>query len=395
MKKESNTYKLRPYQEDGVRAALEFFENGNDLERPICVMPTGAGKSIVIAHITNELQGGVLILQPSKELLEQNYAKFKTYGGHACIYSASLKSKEIGRITFATIGSIKNKAEEFSHVKYIIIDECHLVPPNISSMFVSFLTQLFNVKIIGLTATPFRLKTYRDPWSGMPFSQINLLTRERPRFFTSFLHITQISELYEQKFLSPIKYIGLAWDAGKLRVNTTGAEYTEESIKQAIDSQEIVKKLPTIVKQSIEKGRKFRIVFVYSVMDAQILALRTPDSAYVSADTPKKEREEILNNFKAGIIKTIYNVGILTIGFDFPELDTIIIARPTMSLALYMQMIGRGIRLHPKKENCVVLDMCGNIERFSTFENIKYVKDYKGQWIIHDGIKQLSGVKLG
>lgn len=387
-------FELRTYQQAAADAALDFFEFGKQKDHPIIVAPTGAGKSIIIAYITRQLREGVLVLQPSKELLEQNFAKFESYGGRAAIYSASMNQKNIGDVTFATIGSIKEKPDLFSHVKYILIDECHLVPPNQESMFMSFLSQMPDVKVIGLTATAFRLKKYNDPFTGEPYSQINLLMREKPHFFNRFLHITQIKELYDLGFLAPVKYIPLEWNNGELRYNSTGAEYTEKSMDFAMKQQKIHERLPGIIKQSITKGRKHRLVFVKNVIDAMELASVVPDSACVHAGTKKKERAQILDDFKAGKIKTVFNVGVLTIGFDFPELDTIIIARPTMSLALYIQMIGRGIRKHPSKYDCALVDMCGNIGRFSKLEDITYTTDFKGGWILHDGNKQLSGVKL-
>lgn len=385
---------LRGYQEEGVSKALDFFENGSKGHSPILVAPTGGGKSIIAAAIASHLETGVLVLQPSKELLEQNYSKFKLYGGEASIYSASMGIKEIGEVTFATIGSIKKNPEDFVHVKHILIDECHLVPPNEGSMFMQFLDSLPGVKVVGLTATPFRPKKYNDRFTGEPFSQINLLPRERPMFFNKFLHVTQISELYDLGYLAPIRYIPMKWEAGALKVNTTGAEFTDESVDMAIEDSLVYERIPGIVQQSIEKGRKHRLVFVKSVWKAMTLAQIVPDSAFICAETKKSEREQILKDFKSGKIKTIFNVGVLTVGFDFPALDTIIIARPTMSLALYMQMIGRGIRPFVGKEDCAVVDMCGNINRFGEIENIKYVQDANGKWIITNGEKILSGVRL-
>lgn len=387
-------FKLRNYQQAGVDKGIEFLTTGNKKDIPIIVAPTAAGKSIYIANMAKTLQAGVLVLQPTKELLEQNYAKFEAYGGQAGIYSASMNSKEIGHVTFATIGSIKKNPEMFSHVRYIIIDECHLVPPKDESMFMSFISQLKDVRVVGLTATAFRLKSYHDPFSGEPFSKINLLPRERPRFFNRFLHVTQIFELYQQGFLSPIKYVKLPWDSSLLKVNTTGAEFTTQSMEFAMNEQLIFQGIINVVDQSIDKGRKHRLVFVQSVSDAEKLAKKCKGSACVSADTPKAERSRIIDEFKAGKIKTVFNVGVLTVGFDFPELDTIIIARPTMSLSLYMQMIGRGIRVAPGKDHCTVVDMCGNVDRFGQIERIVYLYDEKLGWILHNGEKQLSGVRM-
>lgn len=387
-------YTLRKYQIEATDKCIDFFRNGSHDDRPIVVAPTGAGKSLYIGFIAKEMGDSILVLQPSKELLEQNYDKYLSYDMDASVYSASMNRKEIGKVNFATIGSIYKLSEEFKHIKYILIDECHLVPPKADSMFVKFLNRMTQAKVIGFTATPFRLKKYLNPWTKRPYAQINLLTRERPKFFNRFLHVTQIDELYKDGFLSPIKYVPLTWDSGKLVVNTNGSEYTDKSIQAELVQQKINERIPGIIKQSIEKGRKHRVVFVYSVDDAKWLSEKVPDSAYVCATTNKKERDRIIKEFKSGKIKTVFNVNVLTIGFDFTALDTIILGRPTMSLALYMQMIGRGIRPHPGKTDCVVVDMCGNMSRFSKFEDIKYITDEKGKWVIHDGQRVLSGVPI-
>lgn len=391
---EGNKIILRDYQERAVKKALEFFRLPMTDERPIIVAPTGAGKSIYIAHIANELKEAVLVLQPSKELLQQNYDKYKMYGGLASIYSASFGVKEKGQVTFATIGSLKKKSQDFHDIKYVIIDECHLVPPKKDSMYVTFLKQLPYAKVIGLTATPFRLKNYQDPFSGESYSQINLLTRERPKFFNRFLDITQIGYMYEKGYLAPVKPIEMNWEGGNLKYNTTGAEYSEASVDYEIKRQKVLEKIPSLISQSIAKGRKHRLVFVKNVCDAIDLSLKVPNSACVSAETKQKERDKIIKEFKEGKIHTIFNVGVLTLGFDFPALDTIIIARPTMSLALYMQMIGRGIRPHPSKENCAVVDMCGNYKRFGGIENLIFAQNEKGMWQLENNGKVLSNTRL-
>ncbi len=394
MAKEKEMIELRDYQKAGTDAIFSHFESGDEKDIPIVVAPTGSGKSIYIAYVASQIKGAVLVLQPSKEILEQNYSKYIQYGGEASIYSASVGVKEIGEVTFAMIGSVKKKAADFAHVKFVIIDECHLVPPKAESMYMGFLKGLEDVKIIGLTATPFRLKKYNDPFTMETFSQINILTRERPRFFNKFLHITQISELYEKDFLCPVKYIEMTWSNGDLKVNSTGAEYTESSMDESIKKQQVHERIPDMIRQSIQKGRKHRIVFVKNVTDAIFLSEKIPYSACVHAGTKKRDRERILADFRSGKVKTVFNVGVLTIGFDFPALDTIIVARPTMSLALFMQMVGRGIRQNPGKTDCAVVDMCGNLERFGKIEEIKYIEDPEKGWMIHNGKRQLSGIPL-
>lgn len=392
-------YTLRGYQQEAKDKAVAFF-NSKSKKKTLEVLPTGSGKSIIIAHIVKELAGKVLVLQPSKELLEQNYAKYaNTIQNHpelvsAGIYSASVGVKERKRVTFATIGSIYKKPYLFKDVEAVIIDECHNVPPKKNSMYRKFLKEI-NAHVLGLTATPYRLKTYSDPFVTYgKYSQINLLPRERPKFFNEFLYVVQTAQMYEEGYLAPVRYIKMAWDGSFLKFNSTGAEYSDTSIKDALERNQVIERLPRIVKQAFAKGRKSCLVFVKSVAEAKHLASITPNAASIDAETKKAERSRIIESFKAGEIKTIYNVGVLTIGFDYPELDTVIIARPTMSLALFVQMVGRGIRIAENKEYCAVLDMCGNLDKFGKLEELKVVEDEEQGWVLRNNEKILSGVRL-
>lgn len=392
-------FTLRKYQTEAVEKGVEFF-NAYDRHRPIIMAPTGSGKSLIIAYIVKQLRGKVLVLQPTKELLEQNYKKYEiAINEHpdlepASVYSASVGVKEISRVTFAMIGSIYKKSELFADFQYIIIDECHYVPPDRTSMYMKFIESLPTVQVLGLTATPFRLKTYTDPFTGKKYSKINLLNRERPLFFNKFLHITHTKQLYDEGFLCPVNYIEMQWDGSFLQMNSTGAEYTDKSMKDAIERNDVLKKIPGILDQAFKKGRNHCLVFVRSVEEARQLASVTPFSNYVHAETEKKERAQMIKAFKSGSIKTIFNVGILTTGFDFPELDTVILARPTKSLTLYIQMIGRGIRPFPGKENLAMLDMCGNFKRFGKLEDMRVENDELEGWVYRNDKQILSGRRL-
>jgi len=393
------SYQLRTYQDEATQRSIEFFQSSAK-HRPMVIIPTAGGKSIIIACAVKALSGKVLILQPSVELLKQNYAKYEAViKAHpelesASLYSASVGIKEQGRVTFATIGSIYKTPDLFHDVEHVLIDECHFVPPERGSMYMKFLNALPDAKVLGLTATPFRLKTYTDPFTGQKFSKINLLNRERPSFFNKFIHITQIKELYELGYLCPIKYIEMQFDGSFLQVNSTGAEYTDRSLKEAMERNEVIKRIPGILDQAFKKGRTSCLVFVRAVEEARELAEITPYSAYVHAETDKKERARIIDAFKNGGIKTIFNVGILTTGFDYPDLDTVILARPTMSLALYVQMIGRGIRIAEGKDHVSVLDMCGNLERFGKIEDLIIEDDPVEGWVLRNDKQILSGRRL-
>lgn len=193
-------YKLRDYQQQASDAAVSFFNDKSKKSNSIIILPTGAGKSLVIADIASRLDGYTLVFQPSKEILEQNFKKLCSYGILDCsIYSASFNSKVISRITFATIGSVKNCPDLFSHFSNVIIDECHLVNPK-EGMYKEFLSNL-NSKVLGLTATPYRLSSNRDFGSMLKF-----ITRTRPAIFKEVIYHVQISTLLDQGFLSKLNY---------------------------------------------------------------------------------------------------------------------------------------------------------------------------------------------
>lgn len=380
-------FQLRPYQKEASDKAIEFFQDKKK-KNAIMVLPTGSGKSLVIAEIANRLNDRVLIFQPSKEILEQNFAKLQSYGVLDCsIYSASFNSKEINRITFAMIGSVRSKPEFFSHFKYVIIDECHLVnSKNEDSMYNSFLSNL-NCRVLGLTATPYRLS-----FDGFGGSMLKFITRTRPRIFSEMIYHVQIKELADSGFLSKMEYYQVnIVDPKKLQVNSTGADFTDKSVKKHYSDIEFNLKLKDVIERLIKVGRKNILVFTRFVEEAKELSdYFNGLSEMVSGETPKRERERILNDFKSGEIKIVTNVGVLTTGFDFPELETVVLARPTMSLALYYQMIGRAMRPHESKKSAWIVDLCQTYKRFGKVESLELRADKPNIWAIYSGDKQLT-----
>jgi DNA repair protein RadD len=380
-------FTLRPYQKDASNKAIDFFQSKSKTNA-IMVLPTGSGKSLIIAEIANRLDDHVLIFQPSKEILEQNFAKLKSYGVLDCsIYSASFNSKEISRITFATIGSVRNHPEFFSHFKYVIIDECHGVnSKNNNSMYNQFLSNL-DCRVLGLTATPYRLST--DGYGG---SILKFLTRTRPRIFSEMIYYVQIKELADDGYLAKMEYYQVnIVDPSKLRVNSTGADFTDKSVQSHYSDIDFNRKLKEIIVRLLKSDRKNILVFTRFVSEAQELSDYFGGiSEMVSAKTSKKERERILLDFKSGEIRIVCNVGILTTGFDFPELETIVLARPTMSLALYYQMIGRAMRPHINKPSAWIIDLCQTFNRFGRVESLELKAEKNNLWAIYSEGKQLT-----
>ena len=178
-------YKLRTYQKLASDAAVTAF-NGKKDENGLLILPTGAGKSLVIADIASRLEGPLLVFQPSKEILEQNFAKLQSYGSWDCgIYSASVGRKDINRITFATIGSVMNHMEDFSHFRNILVDECHYVNSKEGQYKQFFDAE--NRRVIGLTATPYRLAR-----ADYGRSMLKFLTRTKTKTFSKVLYYCQI-----------------------------------------------------------------------------------------------------------------------------------------------------------------------------------------------------------
>lgn len=335
-------YKLRDYQEKASAIGVTNLLNYN---KPFVIQAaTGAGKSLIIADICHKIDMPVLILQPSKELLEQNYEKLVSYGvDDISIYSASKNSKEIGKYTYATIGSIYKKPELFKHFKYVIIDECHLVnPKNLKGMYMKFLKAINCNNVCGLTATPYRLKQqFFQEYGDLCYTaSLKMINRIHPFFFKKIAFKIETAELIERGYLSPIKYITEEVDLNSLRINSTGADYTPESV-ESYWNDERIHKLAKIV-DYIDKQHRRNLVFCSSIRQATRTTVMLKEKglrvAMVTGETPKQEREEIVSAFRAGRLKHLINVGVFTTGFDVPELDSIVLAKNTMSLALYYQM---------------------------------------------------------
>ncbi len=389
------SFVLRDYQQKASDAAVAFFQDTKKKTNAIMVLPTGSGKSLIIADIASRLDGHTLVFQPSKEILEQNFKKLCSYGILDCsIYSASFNSKEISRITFATIGSVKGHPELFGHFKNVIIDECHLVNPK-EGMYKDFL-DILNCKVLGLTATPYRLSSSRDFGSMLKF-----ITRTKPHIFYDVIYHVQVSTLLDMGYLAKINYYAMnpiGWNELNLKTNTTGADYTDKSVQQEYERIDFYGYLVHIVQRlmnPIQGGkRKGILVFTRFLKEAERLTKSIPGCVIVSGDTPKKEREQILEAFKSGEIPVVANVGVLTTGFDYPELDTIVMARPTMSLAMYYQIVGRAIRPHPSKEAGWFVDLCGNIKRFGEVSDLRLVDGGNGKWAVFSNGRQLTNVRF-
>jgi DNA repair protein RadD len=273
--------------------------------------------------------------------------------------------RNIGQITLATIGSVKSEPGLFQKFPYVMVDEAHGVNAK-GGMYQEFFEALGDIRILGLTATPYRLT--RDGYGG---SQLKFLTRTRPRVFSEVVAYAQIADLIQAGHLFKPEYQPVpGFLKSALKLNTTGADYTDESVKRHFNQIGFNDRVRRVILRLLEVGRKNVLVFTKFVEDAEALVHTVPGTAVVTAETKPKLRDAIVNGFRTGEIKVVANVGVLGLGFDYPELETVVLARPTISLALYYQQVGRLLRPHPAKQSAWVVDMVDQIGQFGKIEDL-------------------------
>lgn len=353
---------------------------------PCVVLPTGTGKSLVLAQIAKDaitIWGGrVLILAHVKELLEQNSDKIRRMCPELPIgiYSAGLKSRDTEEpVIVAGIQSVYNKADKLGKFDLIMIDECHLIPADGEGMYRTFLEAMKeinpHVRLIGMTATPFRLK------GGLICKPENLLNE--------ICYEAGIKDMIRQGYLSPLIARAGREEAKLDNLHIRGGEFIAEEIAAAMDVDSLTNSACREI-VDLTRERKSVLIFTASVEHCHHVAdyirrYSGQECAIVTGETPAGERAEIIDRFKGKQIpadlfgnmkpplKFLCNVNVLTTGFDAPNTDCIVLLRPTASAGLLVQMCGRGTRLSPEtgKTNCLVLDFGGNIIRHGPIDMIR------------------------
>ena len=362
---------LRPYQQAAITAIYGYFQThtGN----PLVVIPTAGGKSLVMASFIEGVLKAwpdqrILIVTHVRELIAQNHAEMIGLWPDAPsgIYSAGLGKREAqARILFAGIQSIHRRAAEIGHTDLVLIDEAHLIPGKSSTMYRRFLDALKAInpalKVIGLTATPFRLDC------GMLHEGQNAL-------FTDIAYEAPVRELIDAGYLSPLVSKQPATRLDVSKVGTRAGDFIARDLAAAVDQDAITR---AAVAEIIEHGRdrKSWLAFCSGVEHARHVAEEFGRQGIscrtIFGDTPKDERDAILAAFKRGEIRALASMGVLTTGFNAPGVDLIALLRPTQSAGLYVQMVGRGARLAPGKENCLVLDFAGNVNRHGPIDLVR------------------------
>ena len=377
----------REYQAEAVYSVFRYFEAGN-VGNPVIALPTGTGKSVVLAHfleLVYQWYPGqrVMMLTHVKELIEQNFEKLLTMWPQAPagIYSAGLRRRDVHNpIIFGGIGSVAKRANEFKHVDLLLVDECHMISLLERSNYRKFINELKNInpnlKVIGLTATPWRLGQ-------------GLITDGENALFTDICFdmtdMESFNWLINEGYLCPVVPMRQKNMLNIDGVGTQGGEFILTDLQVKVNQFEIT---DSAIREAMEMApdRKKWLVFTtgidHALDTADIMNMLGIKTAAVHSKLTKQEREEILHEFKYGDIQAVTNNNVLTTGFDHPGIDLIISLRPTKSAPLWIQMLGRGTRpnfapgfdlqstegrllaiQNSDKQDCLVLDFAGNTKR--------------------------------
>lgn len=382
----------RPYQSEAIEAVYEHLRTKDN--NPCVVLPTGTGKSLVLAQIAKDAvekwNGRVLILAHVKELLEQNADKIRKLCPELKIgiYSAGLRSRDTTeQVIVAGIQSVYNKACELDAFDLVIVDEAHLISSEGDGMYRTFLSDMKvinpHVRVIGLTATPFRLK------GGLICKPENILNE--------ICYEAGLKEMIQQGYLSPLISRAGRAEANLANLHIRGGEFISDEVAAAMDNEALV---TSACREIVEltRDRKSVLIFTASVdhckhVAEKIQAFSGKECAIVTGDTSPAERAEIIARFKGEFIpadlfgtpkpplKFLANVNVLTTGFDAPNTDCVVMLRPTNSPGLLIQCAGRGTRLSPEtgKSSCLFLDYGGNILRHGPLDMIKVKEPGSGK----------------
>jgi len=361
---------LRPYQKEAIDSTFRYFADNDG--NPLIVLPTGTGKSVVIAEfcrqtLTDWPDTKILVVTHVRELIKQNHDELKTLWPEAPagINSAGLKKRDYEPpIVFCGIQSVHKKASKFVKVDLVLIDEVHLVPRKSNTMYQRFLSNLKimnpHMRVIGLTATPYRLDS-------------GLLHAGKEALFDAVSYEAELKDMVDQGYLTRLMSKQPKTRLDVSSVSIRGGEFVAGELERAVDRTDVNE---SVVREIVVLGaeRKSWLIFCAGVKHAthiaEIVRRYGVSCETIFGDTPSAERDRIVRDFKAGKIRALASMGVLTTGFNAPIVDLLAILRPTESTGLYIQIMGRGMRNSPGKEDCLVLDFAGNIARHGPVDRV-------------------------
>lgn len=333
---------LRPYQTEAIASLRALFAAGK--RRPLLVSPTGSGKTHIAAEIIRSAQERgtkVVMLAHRKELIDQTSAKLLEAGVHSGVIKAGYPADPLAPVQVASIQTLVNRA--LPPAGLLIIDEAHHAAADTYRKVAAAYP-----RVLGLTATPWRV-------DGRGLAD---------DFDASVVAATP-AELTAGGYL--VRARCFAYAAPDLKgIAVRGGDYAQGMLELACDKQELLGSI--VAEYAKHAAGRSAIAFPVSVQHSQHLVAEFVaagfQAAHLDAHTPGPERDLVLERFRAGEVTILSSVGVLTEGFDAPRAEVCLLARPTMSLALYMQMVGRVLRPFPGKLSALVHDHAGNAIRF-------------------------------
>lgn len=368
-------FKLRPYQRKAADSAINHVKKC--IDSVVLVLGCGAGKSLIIAEIAKAIHAmsgkRVLCLAPSRELCTQNRKKYLATGEPASLFSASAGVKCVKHpVVFGSPVTVLNSIDKFkNNFAAIILDEAHTITPTIKEIIQEMKEGNPKLRVIGTTATPFRMNTgyiYELDENNKPIGDDRAIN---PYFKKKLFEISEY-ELMDMGFLTPLTTSACISSYDTSNLETKGGKFTNESIEQIFNEDQRL--THEIVLQVIEaaKDRGGVMLFGSTIQHAEEIMRSLPadNSAIITGNTKSKERTESLQKVHDGKIKYLVSVGALTTGVDLPIVDVIAVLRATESPGLFLQILGRGTRLYDGKADCLVLDFAGNIERHGLEYNL-------------------------
>lgn len=360
---------LRSYQ---IKTVNDMLSELQHYTGPFVInLHQGGGKSWIIAEVAKRV-GKCLVLCMSKELVEQDAEKIRLVGADCSIYSASCGEKIISDITVATINSIRKVPQYCQGFDLVIIDECDSFPCDDKDSMYSKFFKVVKKPVVGLTGTAFRTAySYSRLRDGDVIQTTHIKALNQFKFWRNIINEATYQDLKDQGYLAPIEYSVANTDVSMLRVNSTGLDYTEDSLADygITNRQRVVECINGAL--NVWKCKRV-LVAVPNIEEAEAIASMC-GAGVVHSKMPKRERTGIIDKFKSGEIKVIVQVLVLNVGFDLPALDCVIFARPSKSLRIWAQFVGRGIRIDPDDHNkvCKCIDMGGMLKLYGRIEDVK------------------------
>lgn len=367
---------LRNYQAEAIKSVLLYLyqhKKGN----PLVVAPTGSGKTHIIAGICQQLEkisskSKVIIVSHVEEILRQDSSKLRDYIDRkkVGVYSAGIGLKQVRQFTVASIQTVCNCPEKFKDYTHIIVDEAHRIPASGMGQYRKFFDKLPQARVIGLTATPYRL--------GHGY-----LTEDH--IFDKVVYDIDIIKLIEQGYLSNLVTKEPSYEYDTSQLKTVAGDFSKKDMVGKLNIDNITRQ---IVDELVlyKSKRKHWVVFAIDISHAENIQKYLQSQGVVCAalhsKMEKQDRIDLISLFKDGHIQCLISVEILTTGFDAPHIDLIVLMRPTKSPVLHVQMIGRGMRICEGKENCLVLDFAGNTKRLGPINDV---------WVKKKGEKEKKG----